>query len=271
MTRAEWLRRAEQQLIEAGVDSPRLDAELLLAHSLGVSRATLRIHLDDSIPEGVDGLLERRLLREPLSYILGKKEFFGRDFAVGPGVLVPRPETEILVERALKWLAGKPGARILDVGTGSGCIAITLALEMPGSQVCAVDISADALQAARSNGHALGANVEWLELDGFPPGGTFDLVVSNPPYIASAYDLSPEVGQYEPSLALFGGEDGLDFYRRLATEAPNHLSPAGAMILEIGFDQGETVPRILEESGWVDCTVTPDLSGLPRVVQASRP
>jgi release factor glutamine methyltransferase len=271
MTRAGWLAQAEKRLMEAGVESARLDAELLLAASLGVSRATVRVHLEGPVPAAADHLLERRLTREPLAYILKKKEFYGRDFVVGPGVLVPRPETEGLVDCALRSLAGQENANVLDFGTGSGCIAITIALEFPRATVTGVDISAGALAYAHQNGQALGAGVEWIEADGFPAGQTFDLVVSNPPYIVDALELQPEVGLFEPRTALFGGPDGLDFYRLIARDGAQVVRPGGGLILEIGFDQESTVPNILESEGWLDCRVHKDLAGLPRVVQATRP
>ena len=267
MTVGEWVKEAEDCLTIAGVDSPRLDAQLLIAHSLGQSRTWVLAHLTDSFEaEGLDELLTRRSQREPLAYILGWKEFYGRRFEVNRGVLVPRPETEGLVEAVLETrLSGD--VKVIDVGTGSGCIAVTLKLERPGWEIEALDVSPDALEVAIQNASNLGAEVTFHSSNGFeqlPRGYTCDVVVSNPPYIARGEVLMDEVGKFEPEFALYAEENGLAFYRVLA-EGGQKVR-AKEVYVEIGMGMEDRVSRVFGESGWVETRRTKDLSGSVRVL-----
>lgn len=273
MNLGEWIQIAERRLAEAGIDSPRLDAQLLAACALGESRTWVVTHLDDlAEPLAVlDSLLLRRVWREPLAYILGTKEFYGREFKVGPGVLVPRPDTETLVDAVL-GLGLEAGAKVLDVGTGSGCIAATLALERPDWEVWGVDVSPTALAFAQENGRTLGTRVNWWLSDLYsdlPEGANFDCVVSNPPYIGREEELMPEVGRFEPEGALFAEESGLAIYRRLAAET----SSIGArrVLVEIGVGMEERVSVVFGESEWGETGRYKDLAGITRVLAFSRP
>ncbi|CAN5670890.1 peptide chain release factor N(5)-glutamine methyltransferase [soil metagenome] len=271
MTLDVWLRDAERRLAEAGIEEPRAEARLLAAHALGRSKAWVMAHGDERInSKKLEEWLQRRERREPLAHLIGVREFYGRPFRVTPATLVPRSETEVLVELALEL--APMGGRVLDVGTGTGCIGITLALERPDLAVTLLDISPEALAVARENAEALGANVETVEGDLFPANreprtANFDLVVSNPPYIAAGESLMPEVGRYEPSRALFGGPDGLDFYRRLASETATF---APALAVEIGYDQSESVPALFEAEGWSLREVRSDLGGISRALAFSK-
>ncbi|MCS6831716.1 MAG: peptide chain release factor N(5)-glutamine methyltransferase [bacterium] len=262
-----------QVLQQAGVDTPRLDAELLLANVLGVGRAYLYAHPEEEVDAGVlqewQRHLERRARREPLAYILGKAEFCGLEFTVTPDVLVPRPETEVLVEAAV---ARQP-ATIADIGTGSGCIAITVAVNLPQAQVWATDISEAALRVARENveRHGVAGRVRLLQGDLLQPltGMRLDVIVSNPPYVAESERLSlqPEVREWEPSQALFAGDDPLQFHRRLAAEAHFHLREGGWLMVEVGLGQAEAVASLLEEAGYQQVRILNDLAGIGRVVE----
>ncbi|MBL8086570.1 MAG: peptide chain release factor N(5)-glutamine methyltransferase [Chthonomonas sp.] len=244
MTRREWLAQAADRLARQGFEAARLEAELLLCFAEGRSgdRAWLIAHDLEPPTPAADPLLERRARHEPLAYILGTREFFGRSFRVGPGVLIPRHETEILVELALDLIDLHGVGRVLDLGTGSGCIAITLAAERPVS-VTGVDISRAALEIARLN-DTLGT-VHWIEHDGIP-ARSFDLVVSNPPYISVHEKLSREVSEYEPAEALFAGDDALGFYKRIAEAATGCKRVA----VEIGRGQHDAVAAIFAQQGW---------------------
>ncbi len=265
------------------VDSPRLDAEILLAHSLGLRRIDLYLRYDQ--PLGADeraafkALVRRRAAREPVAYIVGRREFWGLDLLVGPEVLTPRPETERLVETALAFADGCETPRILDLGTGSGCIALALAHGCPGARVFATDISRPALAAARENirRHDLTERVQLAagaDLDVFaPPRARFDLIVSNPPYIPSKdiQTLAPEVRDYEPRVALDGGEDGLAVYRRIVPTAAACLRPGGGLILEIGWDQRRAVTQLAQSTGlYRDIGCIADYSGRDRVLRMVR-
>lgn len=227
---------------------------------------------------GFTTALERRAAREPLAYILGEREFYGRPFHVTSAVLVPRPETELVVDRALAVLAERerPAPTILDVGTGSGCLGITLALECPASQVVATDISRTALDVARRNAerYAVANRIE-LRPDALTAGlqGVVDLVVANPPYVAETdrASLPDEVRVHEPAVALFGGPDGLDVIRGLAPAAARALKPGGWLVMEIGAGQQEAVDAIVQRAGFRDVQIAEDLAGIPRVVVARRP
>jgi release factor glutamine methyltransferase len=248
---------------------PRAEARRLLAAALDTSIEALVARperpVDAPSAARFAALQVRRAQGEPVAYLVGEKEFFGRRFAVSPAVLVPRPETETLVEIALQRLGQWPAPRVLDLGTGSGCIAITLALECPAATVVAVDRSSEALQLARGNAQRLGARVEFLLGDWFEPvRGRFDLIVTNPPYIARADPHLAEL-RHEPPHALVGGADGLDDLRRIVGDAAQHLNSGGWLMVEHGHDQGPDVLRLFESAGFVEAETRRDLAGLERV------
>ncbi|MGB0679864.1 MAG: peptide chain release factor N(5)-glutamine methyltransferase [Polyangiales bacterium] len=264
---------------ERGLDSPRLDAELLIATALGTDRVGVYLELDRPLQTDelakIRALVQRRRQHEPVAYILGHKEFFGRDFLVSPAVLIPRPDTEVLVERVLAAYDADSHCRLLDLCTGSGILALTLAAERPHWQVLACDISPEALTIAAQNAAQLGLTerITWHQGDLFaalPEAARFDIIVCNPPYIAHAAlaTLPADVAAHEPHLALDGGADGLDFYHRLTAEAPARLGSGGRLWFEIGYDQGEAVMALLEEAGFVDVALYKDYAGRARVVQA---
>ena len=248
----------------------RIEAHSLAGHGLGVNRAWLIAHDRDPLTPAqltaLQALVARRCAGEPVAYLVGRREFYGRAFQVGPGVLIPRPETEHLVEAALK--RAPHNARVLDIGTGSGCIAITLKLERPDLQVSAVDVSADALTIARANAAELHAEVEFVESDLFATlaGRQFELIVSNPPYIAEAdAHLSQGDLRFEPRSALASGPDGLDAIRAIIDQAQRHLTPGGWLLFEHGYDQGEAVQGLLKAAGYATVFLEQDLAGQPRV------
>jgi len=273
---ASLLAAAEAELTAHGISTPRLDAEVLLAHALEVDRAGLYARLYDPLPPGrvaaFHRLLARRARHEPLQYLTGVQEFWSLAFRVDQRVLIPRPETEVVVETALRLLgkvenfcsllhaprsyAPRAGrVRLLDIGTGSGCIAIALATELSQAEVWAVDTSRDALAVARENAerHRVAGRIRFLHGNLFTPlageEGGFDLIVSNPPYIArdDLAALQPEVQDWEPRSALAGGVDGLDFYRRLLSEGPAYLRSGGWLVMEMGQGQGSEVLRLIGE------------------------
>lgn len=264
-----WISQAAFKLEAAGVESARLEAQLLAAHFLGRDRTWVLTHPETEVPETIE-TLSRRLAREPLAYILGYREFYGRLFCVQAGVLIPRQETEAVIEAVLE-LTLPIDAKALDIGTGSGCLAATLALERPGWNVTATDISAQALEVAATNAAILGARVRLLQGDLFAPvqGETFDIIVSNPPYVAEGTALMPEVVEYEPKQALFAGASGNEFYARLAQEAARYLRPGGFLVMEMGDTSAAPVERILMEEGW-QVWFAPDLLKIPRVALATR-
>lgn len=251
MTIREALRLAAARLEQAGVPDADVDAAYLLASVLKEDTLAMRIngHRELAAPQraAFDALCDRRAVREPLQYILGETEFMGLTFYVEPGVLIPRADTEILVEKALAWM--KPGARVLDIGTGSGAIAVSLAKLGRQAQVTAVDVSDRALEIARRNAERNGAAVEFVKSDCFSAlkGRKYDMIVSNPPYISEdeMRGLMPEVTR-EPELALFGGADGLDFYRRISREAPEYLNEGGCLLFEIGWLQKDAVSALVK-------------------------
>lgn len=251
MTIREALRLAAARLEQAGVPDADVDAAYLLASVLKEDTLAMRIngHRELAAPQraAFDALCDRRAVREPLQYILGETEFMGLTFHVEPGVLIPRADTEILVEKALAWM--KPGARVLDIGTGSGAIAVSLAKLGRQAQVTAVDVSDRALEIARRNAERNGAAVEFVKSDCFSAlkGRKYDMIVSNPPYISEdeMRGLMPEVTR-EPELALFGGADGLDFYRRISREAPEYLNEGGCLLFEIGWLQKDAVSALVK-------------------------
>jgi release factor glutamine methyltransferase len=268
-----------------GIDSPRLTAEILLAHALQSSRLSLYLHYDQplSLPERdcFKKLIQRRCRREPVAYITGKKGFFDLDLVVAADVLIPRPETETLIETALDVIP-KDGEdccwQILDAGTGSGAVVLSLAKNRSGHRYVATDRSMAALHLARENGRQIGiGNICWVcadWLDAFCGAEScLDLVVSNPPYIPSAQidRLEPEVCRYEPRMALDGGMDGLDAIRRLVDGAGRALKPGGILMMEIGYDQGMAVTRMLEAAAVFEAVgIRKDLGGRDRVIQARR-
>lgn len=247
----------------------RLDAQLLLGHALGRSRSWLLAHddapLDTSQQAWFDAALAQRLDEVPLAYLTGEREFRGLPLAVGPGVLVPRPETELLVDWALECLHGARAPRVADLGTGSGAIALALAAARPDAQLVAVDRSEAALAIARANGQRLGLSVDWRAGDWWQPlaGEAFDLVVSNPPYIADADPHLPAL-RHEPRSALASGRDGLDDLRRIVQGAPMQLAPGAWLLLEHGHDQGEAVRALLSGHGLNQVVTKADLAGLDR-------
>lgn len=251
MTIREALRLAAARLEQAGVPDADVDAAYLLASVLKEDTLAMRIngHRELAAPQraAFDALCDRRTAREPLQYILGETEFMGLTFHVEPGVLIPRADTEILVEKALEWM--KPGARVLDIGTGSGAIAVSLAKLGRQAQVTAADVSDRALEIARQNAERNGAAVEFVKSDCFSAlkGRKYDMIVSNPPYISEdeMRGLMPEVTR-EPELALFGGADGLDFYRRISREAPEYLNEGGCLLFEIGWLQKDAVSALVK-------------------------
>lgn len=280
LTVRDVLAAAAARLAAAGVDSPRVDAELLLGHVLGCTRTFLFAHALDAVSEAdqaaLEPLLRRREAREPLPYLLGAWEFLGLRFHVSPAVLIPRPETELLVEEVARRLP--PGARVLDVGTGTGCIAVGLAVLAPGSRVIALEASAAAAAVARRNAADLGVSARVEVLEGYFPEGVpsslpgLDAVVSNPPYIPSAVvdRLPPELLRHEPRLALDGGADGLEVLRSLVERAPFLLRPGGLLAVEVMQGQAEVVADLLRaRGGWQDPEIIPDLAGIPRVVLAA--
>ncbi|MAT65794.1 MAG: protein-(glutamine-N5) methyltransferase, release factor-specific [Gammaproteobacteria bacterium] len=279
LTLQDWLRRAVQQLGEAGSDSPRLDAQILLGHALDRPRSYLYAHGDDALEPAqraqADALLNQRLEGRPVAHLLGRREFWSQELEVSPDTLIPRPETEITLELALEKIP--PGAdwALLDLGTGSGALALMLARERPGCRVTATDISAAALAVARRNRERLGvSNLELLEGDWFTPvaGRRFQLIVSNPPYVAER-DPHLKAGdvRFEPRRALAAGGAGLDDLEHLIMQAPAYLEPGGWLVLEHGFDQAEAVASLLKKKDFIDIHCRPDLAGQPRASAGRRP
>ena len=272
---------ATGRLRAAGVETPALDAEVLMAAAAGVTRERLHaatIAVDDALRERYGALIEMRAARMPLAYIVGQREFYSLEFEVTPEVLIPRPETEGLVEAALIFIERRPAARAIDLGTGSGAIAIALAANAPRVKIVATDISAEVLALAARNAarNRVASRVEfrradwWTVSDGGAPLGRFDLIVANPPYICTSEiaTLAPEVRDFEPRLALDGGADGLDFYRRIAAGARDHLEPGGALMVEVGEGQAGAVVAIFRAAELGEISVVNDLAGIERVVGA---
>jgi release factor glutamine methyltransferase len=257
-----------------------LDARTLVSHLLGKPHAWVLAHPEQELSaeqeRRLDGFLERLSQGEPLPYILGRWEFFGLDFEITPDVLIPRPETELLVEEALAWLPARPGQRrVVDVGTGSGCIAVTLAKLMPDVSVLACDISLETLRVAQRNAvqHAVTDRVTFIQADLLQPlGGRLDLICANLPYIPSATLHELEVSRHEPRLALDGGPDGIQLIERLARQARPLLAPGGLMLLEIeSTTAGEVLPRLVKLFPLAKVELLPDLAGLDRLVRLENP
>lgn len=267
-------------LEEASAAIGRLDAQVIMAHLLGVDRAYLAAHpmrvLSETEDARVDSLVARRALGHPVAYLLGSREFYSRDFEVSPDVLIPRPETETLVAAALERLAAGAGPRaVLDLGTGSGAIAVTVAGERPGFAVTATDRSEAALGVARRNAARHGCTVELLAGPWFAPvaGRRFDAVLSNPPYVAAG---DPHLAEgdlrFEPPDALADGSpDGLGSIREIVAGAPGHLNPGGWLLLEHGYDQAGAVASLLAAAGFEDIVSIADLAGIPRVAGGKIP
>ncbi len=280
-TLRDWVSVASRRLVQAGIQ-PRdaaFDVEVLARHALGWTRAQWLSRVRDELPGApghfsalVDPLIERRYRREPVAHITGVREFWGLDMTVTADVLSPRPETELLVEIALSKLLPRSAPwAIADVGTGSGCLAVALARELPQARLTATDLSAAALTVAERNAqrHGVQASIAFREtrfLDGFP--GPYDLIVSNPPYIPehARTTLAPEVARYEPAVALFGGKDGLDPVRALLPIAAVSLRPGGWLVMEIGVGHSEEVRQLASEALLSVEEIRPDLKGIPRAV-----
>jgi release factor glutamine methyltransferase len=286
VTLIEAINNAAQKLSENGVSNARLDAELLLSHVLNKNRAWLITHIHDAL-EGknlqfFEGAVDRRARREPLQYIIGKQEFWGLEFRVTPDVLIPRPETELIIESALAIARDRHGPlTIIDLCTGSGCIAVSLAKELPSAQIIATDTSEKALGVARTNARAqnVAERIRFFEGDLFEPletlavHGRVDIIVTNPPYIRAGdlNTLQAEVRDYEPETALIAGPDGTEVHRRIIGAAPHYLKPRGILIMEMGMGQsGALAAMIREQEQYGSFEVLKDLAGIERVLVARK-
>lgn len=270
MTIADALREAAARLEETS-DTARLDAELLMAHALGAPRSDMLLkHMQDHVPPKFAALLERRLASEPVAYILGSQEFYGRAFIVTPDVLIPRSDSESVVQTALD--AAPEPIRVLDCGTGSGALLLTILAERPAAQGVGIDSSSAALEIARANAASLGLQdraqmvlADWTQEGWVNDLGPFDLIIANPPYVEDSAHLAPDVCEFEPSQALFSGREGLDDYRILIPQLPDLLTENGTVILEIGHLQAKAVSKIAEEQG-LAAEVHKDLAGRDRAI-----
>lgn len=277
MNISEWLRHAESALAASGCPDPQVDARWMAEDTLGMTRTDLKFEADRAVPPDalnrLEAMLNRRCAGEPVQYILKSADFMGLKFEVGPEVLIPRQDTETLVEAAMIDLQGRSGApAVLDLCAGSGCIGLSLASLAPDARVTLSDASREALEFARRNAHSLGVRAELRHGDLFHAVGRerFDLIASNPPYIprGELSELQREV-QFEPRLALDGGTDGLDFYRRIAAEAGSHLNADGSIYLEVGAGQAPAVLELLKAGlPCVEAGTIKDLNGIERVVFA---
>lgn len=271
-TYKEWYQWGQQELLTVGIEEAALDARLLLEYICRTDRNTLLVHGDRSLSPFEEQMYQNSIAtrknRIPLQHITGEQEFMGLTFRVNEKVLIPRQDTEILVEEALRFL--KDGDRILDVCTGSGCILLSLLHYSNECHGVGVDLSEDALAIAKENGERLRERAEWVCSDMLKtlPKQTFELIVSNPPYIPTQVipTLMEEVKSHEPYMALDGKEDGLYFYRKLVEQCPDYLAKEGMLLVEIGYDQAEAVSKLFSEAGFTDVTVMKDLAGLDRVV-----
>ncbi len=277
------LKQGVEKLKLVGIDTPQLDAEVILCNLLEVERVQLHIHPEKEIAWEICQkyweAVEKRVNFMPVQYIINQQEFMGMDFYVDEGVLIPRGDTEILVEEVINHYQkhyAPQSIKALDIGTGSGAITISLAKFIEKIEVFSIDISPNALEIAEKNAVNLGVKekIHFLQGSLFTPlldkklDNSFQMIVSNPPYIPRKVveGLQPQVKDYEPWLALVGGEDGLDFYRQIIQEAPNYLQDDGWLIFEIGFDQGEAVSKLMEAFGFSEIKAIKDLAGLDRVV-----
>lgn len=288
MTVLEILNWAARYLKDHHIENPRLNAELLMAYSLQENRESLYMRLKEPLGEEqrdtFERLVQRRISGEPIQYILGKQQFWSIDFKVDPRCLIPRPETELLVEETVSILSRYPSSeipRVLEIGTGSGAIAIALAKEVKEVDIIATDISRDALSLAKENATSLGllSKIRFLQANLFEPFSNlrgrepFFIILSNPPYIArpEIKKLSREVKDFEPLIALDGGEDGLDYYRRIISQAPHYLKRGGWLLLEVGNNQADSVSEMIEaDRRFQKPQCVKDLSGIQRVVKAQR-
>lgn len=284
VTVVETIQRSADFLQRKGIDSARLQAELLLAHVLSLPRIKLYLNFDRALTESelntYRSLVQRRATREPLQHIVGSVSFYGHEVLVSPAVLIPRPETELLVERAISWLKDRPpAARFLDYGTGSGCIALALAIGCPTANGTALDTSEAALAVAGENFRRQNVDKRITAIHGATlnalrssEAAPFDIIVANPPYIPTAEveDLEPEVRDHDPRLALDGGPDGLDFYRVLSKELPIWIKPDGVLMMEIGDGQAADVHALFSADGWGVEPVIRDYSGCERILIARR-
>jgi len=270
------LLQGQRLLDDARVSAPRLTAEVLLAHAIGCERAWLFAHSDEELREvwwiHYGRYLHERMQGKPTQYITGRQEFYGREFHVTPAVLIPRPETEHSIEAALALCGAGLWPAILDIGTGSGAIGITLSLETR-AYVVGTDISEAAVRLAAKNAHRLGSSAQFVvcDLGSSFASGAFDIVVCNPPYVPGAdkENVQREVRDHEPPIAVFGGLDGLEVYRRLIPEAARLLKPGGHLVMEIGYLAAAAVSAMLGE--WTNVEIKPDLAGIPRVIIATHP
>lgn len=264
---------------DKGIESPRLEAQILLSHILKCKRIDLYVRSEDETTEeqrtAFKTMIKKRVEGCPVAYLVGQREFYQLAFDVNPSVLIPRPETEFLVVECLRLLKGKESPSLLDIGTGSGCIALSIAHQHPTVRLAAVDISADALAVARANAakYGLSERVRFLEGDLFAPVASeqFDIVVSNPPYVSEneMAALAKDIRDYEPRLALFGGPDGLAVYRRLIADAARHLERGGHLVLEIGATQEKAVRSLIEQQLGLEVIATRlDGQKLPRIIVA---
>ncbi len=274
MTYRELVGKGEAFLKKAGIADAREDAWLLLAMVCKIDRNFYYMHMNEELPEPAQAeytsVLQKRAKRIPLQHMTGEQEFMGLRFLVNSDVLIPRQDTEILVEEAIKKI--RPGMDVLDVCTGSGCIIISIAKNISGIRAAALDISREALLVAKNNAKLHGVSIEFSESDLFAEiHGTYDVIISNPPYIPTDEidTLMPEVREFEPHLALDGSQDGLLFYRRILDEAQYHLKPGGHLLFEIGCDQGQAVCGLLKQAGYSEIAVAKDLAGLDRVVMGT--
>jgi release factor glutamine methyltransferase len=278
-TISETLKEASERLRAASVSNDLLDAQTLLAEALGKDRTYLIINFNQRLPEDIlskfRAMIDRRAVGEPLQYITGRQEFFGLDFQVTPDVLIPRPETELIVEETIRIVQRDRIARpvIVDVGAGSGCIAVALARELGDARVIASDVSEAALRVARRNAarHGLGNQVEFAAsdlLDAYDEKDFADFILSNPPYVSKEETpwLQREVRDWEPRLALTDSNDGLSFYRRLLKDAPSRLKPGGHLICEMGYLQSESVLLMVDHEVWDGARLLDDLQGIPRTI-----
>lgn len=277
--RSRLLAEAVAALASAGIESARLDAEAMLAAASNSTRSAVicgSAEIDRAARERYATMVARRLRQEPVAYILGRKEFYSLELEVTPDVLVPRPETETMVHAALEFIRARTTAKVCDIGTGSGAIALAIAANAPAVQLTAIDISAEALTIANRNALRLGFSgrvrfrlADCFEpMDGMEPLGRFDLIVSNPPYIPGDQiaGLAPEISRYEPLAALAGGPDGLSFYRRIASRVREHLEKNASVMVEIGARQFEAVSKVLRDAGGTEIKMLRDLAGMPRIV-----
>lgn len=275
----EVLKAAENRLAEKKIDSPRLDAEILLAHVLNCRRLSLYVDADKILPlESVlrfNELVNRRLQAIPVAYLVGAREFFGLNFAVNENVLIPRPETEILAEFVGEFIRGRGGGIFADLGAGSGAISVSILKFVPNSLAIAVDISEAALEVAKFNAQKfhVDGRIKFFCGDLFSPlTGKFDAIVSNPPYIStSSLEILQSEVQREPKIALDGGADGLQFYRRIISDAPRFLVDGGLLAVEIGINQSDAVKNLFSEKNFADIKILRDLSGIERVVAGKMP